>query len=413
MARTTVKGKVGQPDTLIGGAEGSDFEFTNDFTYAAGRHLVVGGDPGQPGPMDRFSTQGYSGSLDTFTGHAGVHDVLRMGNGKKVLFLGSEVANARALISIEEIVLGSGGQMVDLTSLSRTYGSVRIRGGSGDDLLATNAGNDTIFGHDGRDYIWGGSGKDELRGGADTDFIRGGSGNDSLRGDAGSDTVYGGSGNDTVLGGEGADFLSGGAGNDVIKGGDDSVSIGTTEPDRLFGEEGNDQLWATHRSAELWGGDGADTLLGGRSASTFVGGAGNDVYNAGLHGTSGNKFGLDVTGGTDQIIGFSELNGDKLFLTNWQAESIGMTGYSQGATPFGSDIVTNIAAGDVTATTATAAHSQFVFVQATGELWFDADGSGAGAATKIAVLDLNQTTASAAGISGTALEASDFLLVSE
>ena len=75
------------------------------------------------------------------------------------------------------------------------------------------------------------------------------------------------------------------------------------------------------------------------------------------------------------------------------------------------DAVLNVASGAVAATTATAAHAQFIFVQTTGELWFDADGSGGGSAVEIAMIDPATTAATVLGIAGTALESGDFMLV--
>ncbi len=139
----------------------------------------------------------------------------------------------------------------------------------------------------------------------------------------------------------------------------------------------------------------------------------------------------------DSILGFGDTNGDKLFarfsdlgfapaaatsITAGATVSIGgglaTVTYASTANTAGRFEIASIAAngdavlvvsGSVTGTTATAAHAQFVFDQSDGALWFDADGSDAGDAVKIAVLDPASTTATADGIVGTALTSSDFM----
>ena len=58
-----------------------------------------------------------------------------------------------------------------------------------------------------------------LNGGLGNDDLFGGAGNDILTGDAGNDILTGDAGNDTLLGGTGNDILRGGAGNDILTGG--------------------------------------------------------------------------------------------------------------------------------------------------------------------------------------------------
>ncbi len=411
--RTTVTGKQG-PDLLIGSVDGSTFIYNTDGNWLAGSQLRISGDPGHPGPDTHFSIAGMEASADIFQGDPASFDVLRMGDGQKVLFLDSSAPAAAPgprLVNIDEIIGGSGGQVIDLTTPNFTYGNVTILGGSGNDVLASNAGNDFVKGGLGNDYVWGGSGNDTLWGGERADKILGADGNDKLAGQNGDDRLQGGAGDDTLSGGAGADGLNGGEGNDIL--------VGSLGADTMFGAGGNDTLY---------GGSGSDFYYGGLGADTYVS----------VPGQAANVFGLvREPGVVDTVIGFDVLHGDKLQfqLTNFglavpgatstiagdhtvigSGSGIAMAQYSATANANGTFDLNSIslnadavvlASGPVTATTATAAHQQFVYseVSGVGTLYFDADGSGAGAAEAI-------MSFTAPILSGNhELQASDFLLL--
>lgn len=137
-----------------------------------------------------------------------------------------------------------------------------------------------------------------------------------------AETVTGGALDDVLNGAGGRDSLAGGRGNDLLSGG--------SGQDRLNGGLGFD---------ELRGGTGADVLTGGGGADTFV-------------------FAHAAEGG-DRITDFSGLEGDRLVLE--KAGFGGATGIAQGET-------------------FNAAHRGLFYATSTGELTFDADGSGAAAA---------------------------------
>ena len=75
-------------------------------------------------------------------------------------------------------------------------------------------GSDKIYGGEGDDLIFGDSGAAD---GA-SDIIEGGIGNDVIDGDGGNDTIDGGIDNDVIYGGAGDDVIDGGAGNDSLYG---------------------------------------------------------------------------------------------------------------------------------------------------------------------------------------------------
>jgi Ca2+-binding RTX toxin-like protein len=318
--RTTVKGTKG-PNLLVGSAAGTTFRFVADGTFAAGSHGRLAGDPGHPGLNVPFDTGGVAYSQDVYQGVAGAHNVLKMGEGHQAILLSSSGTKAAIpgprLINIDEIRAGSGGQIVDLTTETYTYGNVKIIGGSGDDLLAGNAGNDVIKGGLGTDGIWGGSGNDTLSGGAGNDIVMGADGNDKVDGGAGDDMVGGFSGNDTVAGGAGADQVYGGDGDDVLTGAAGKDTIfgeagadrlnGGLDDDLLEGGEGNDRLTGGDGSDSLDGGAGDDSLNGGVGDDDLLGGAGNDTLFGGdgadsIDGGDGNDAIYDAAG-TSKVLG--------------------------------------------------------------------------------------------------------------
>src|SRR5882724_1581399 len=160
----------------------------------------------------------------------------------------------------------------------------------------------------------------------------------TFNGDEGNNTIVGGSDNDLIQGFGGNDFLQGGGGADTVLGG--------TGNDAVDGNDGND--WVE-------GGAGNDTLTGGGGTDSFVfreaGAANADVL-------------------TD-------------FASNWDDLRLDAAGFAAiGAAG-------RFAAGDVrffAAAGATGGHDaddRIVYNTTTGQLFYDADGSGPGAAQLI------------------------------
>ena len=147
----------------------------------------------------------------------------------------------------------------------------------------------------------------------------------NLDGGIGNDTIIGGSGNDRLLGAAGADSITGGAGNDVID-----------------------------------GGAGNDTITGGLGSDVLTGGAGTDffVFNAALGLTN-----------VDQIVDFIVVD-DTIRLEN--------NGIFTALTTTGTLAAANFAAN--AAGTAQDANDYIIYNSTSGELFYDADGTGAGSA---------------------------------
>ncbi len=323
-------------DVLFGGAGGGvTFEYALDSTWTGASARNVG-DPDGAGSGITYSLAGYGRSHDVFVG-AGSNNTLEMGDGKRALFFEDALSpgvDTYRLYNIQTIVMGSGGQLVDLTSTVRRYGDVTINGGSGDDIVLSNAGKDTISGGDGRDTLWGGSGNDRLMGDAGDDILDGATGNDYLDGGAGADTMRGGVGNDTYVVDSTSDVISESAdqGADIVLASIDytlaanienvrltgfavavtgndldntmtgnfsaNVMDGGLGKDTLSGGDGNDRLSGGEGDDKLTGDYGDDTLLGNAGTDNLNGGAGADLARGGI----GNDY-LFGGGGNDRLYG--------------------------------------------------------------------------------------------------------------
>ncbi|WP_207327917.1 beta strand repeat-containing protein [Yoonia vestfoldensis] len=210
-------------------------------------------------------------------------------------------------------------------------------GGAASYIVTADAGNDTITG---------GSGTNIILAGAGNDTITSGTGDDIIMGGAGNDTITAGAGNDTIMGGADDDTITAGAGNDIITSGSgaDTVTPGT----------------------------GLDTIV-----YTDVANEARDIITNFTTIADGAAFGA----GTDKL----------QFSAADLASVAGFVAYSAGGVSLDID---GDAAGSVLvafvsgtgAQSATAAQAAFLFNQTTGDLSFDADGTGDGAAIVIATL---------------------------
>lgn len=158
------------------------------------------------------------------------------------------------------------------------------------------------------------------------------------------------------------------AGNDRI--------TGAGGRDRLFGHTGHDRLSGGAGADTLFGDAGNDTLLGGAGTDRLTGGAGEDV------------FAFTHLGGVhrDVITDFSSRQ-DNLHFDNDAFDDLSYTGQLRAA-----NFVLGSAAQD--------ASDRFIYQRGTGNLWYDADGSGA--ARKVLVAELTD---------GTALTAADIFVL--
>jgi Ca2+-binding RTX toxin-like protein len=204
-------------------------------------------------------------------------------------------------------VIGSQGNDTFINWVNGTNDN--IRGGNGNDVIATGSGDDNLEGGFGDDILHGEQGNDTIKGDAGSDSLYGWSGTDTLDGGDGTDKLYGGSENDTLNGGNGADELNGDDGQDLLRGGSGGDRIyGWNDSDTLYGEAGDDFLFGGAAVDVLSGGDGADQLNGDDGNDTLTGDAGNDS----LYGWNDNDS-MSGGDGNDILSGWSGddiLNGD-------------------------------------------------------------------------------------------------------
>ena len=278
-----------------------------------------------------------------------------------------------------------------------------LTSGYGDDILVGNGGNDTLnggghndalHGGDGADALHGGSGNDTLHGGAGMDVLDGGNhGNDRLDGGSGADTMTGGTGHDTYVVDDRGDMVVelGSGGTDIVEssidyqlpthtewlvltGSSGVEGRGNSGDNRLFGNGGNNFLNGGGGDDRVEGGAGADRIYGAGGNDTLVGGSGRDGFFFNTAPGDGN---------VDRILDFSVAD-DVINLARYTFTAISNVG-----TLSASAFVQGRAAAD--------ANDRILYDQASGEIFYDADGSGAAAAVLFATVT-----------AGTALTHADF-----
>jgi serralysin len=325
-------------------------------------------------------------------------------------------------------------------------GADQISAGAGDDTVAAGYGDDTVYGNEGNDTIYASPGT-ATGGSWGDDQIFGGAGNDTIYDRDGRDLIYGGRGNDHIIvDGHRGDFFSGGLADFEMKANTisnpyaraynmdflsvDTLNVtletksnqsiqqgwlfdattgnardlrpgetasfrfesfeilnvnGTGQNDKIIlgagadtanGGAGIDVLFGMNGADILRGNEGADSLYGGLGADILVGGAGADtfMFNTALG-----------AGEVDRIYDF-EVPADTILLNNAIFRSLADGGLAAGAF--------------VTGTRALQADDRIIYNKTTGDIAYDADGSGAGAAVLFAKVN-----------AGLALTSADFIIV--
>ncbi|MDQ0322839.1 Ca2+-binding RTX toxin-like protein [Pararhizobium capsulatum DSM 1112] len=349
-------------------------------------------------------------------------------------------ANLDVYISIENLAGGSFDDILQGNNLANT-----IEGNDYPEFPSV-VDNDQLFGFGGNDKLFGYRGNDTLTGGLGTDILDGGLGNDLYILENGFDTVVdaggldsatstisrslatggliavenltlvnvatalsatgnnlnnvltgntfnnalsGGNGNDTLVGGRGADALNGGSGTDRASYSTATTGVvaNLTSPSINNGDAKGD----TYVSIEnLSGSNFNDTLYGSTGANAISGGNGNDI----LIGYGGNDT-LTGGAGADRFDFKSALSAiDKITDYNVAADTIRLE----------NAIFTALAAVGTLASGAFASNStgfagdssdRIIYEKDTGELYYDANGSGTGGGIHFATLSANLTLTNA------------------
>jgi Ca2+-binding RTX toxin-like protein len=225
---------------------------------------------------------------------------------------------------------------------------------------------------------------------------------DTFNGTDGTQGFFGGAGDDVIHGGEGGDFLMGDLGADVLDGGNgfdvvlynSAVTVSLENSSINTGEAAGD----TYISIENINGSSANDVLIGDSGNNRIDGtSGADVFNG--------------RGGFDTLAGYGQ--GDTfVFDSALSAGNLAtIQHYSQGEDHFNLDnaIFTQLglegeldAGAFVNGTAALDTNDRIIFDIGTGNVSYDADGSGVGAAVVFAKME---------NLSGGPLEHTDFLIV--
>jgi Ca2+-binding RTX toxin-like protein len=295
----------------------------------------------------------------------------------------------------------------------RLYGGVdddRLDGGTGNDVLMGGAGADALIGRNGTDTVLYTSAKSGVTvnlakpnlntGDASGDTF---SSIENLTGSRFNDKMTGNSGGNVIDGGDGADRMEGGAGNDryiVDNAGDVVIEANGGGTDRVVSNvsftlgqfieqltlSGSDNISGTGNSLAntITGNAGNNTLNGSGGNDTLSGAAGNDVLNGGtgndtMTGGNGGDFfvfntALNASTNVDTITDFS-VTADTIRIDN--AVFAGLANGSLAAGAFTANTSGN--AGD--------ASDRIIYETDTGRLFFDADGTGAGAKIRFGTLD--------------------------
>jgi len=433
-------------------------EFGQSIHAGAGADIVsgLGGNDALYGRDGNDDLSGGDGN-DSLIGGAG-NDDLRGGAGNDLFYVDDafdvvyedEAQGDDRIIASVSYVLRTGSHVEVLgTSTPNGTNSLDLTGNELGQSLYGNGGANRLSGLGGIDYLVGLGGDDMLDGGEGADVMRGGTGNDFYRVDNAADIVLEGLG-------EGDDRVAAGTSYNLAAGGEIELLSTTnglaTGSINLTGNEFGQSLYGNDGNNVLNGGGGIDYMVGRKGNDSYVidnprdviselAGEGDDMILTNIDYAlapglsietivaardpgplstrgdalilSGNENGqslygnqgrnqLDGLGGNDYLVGgagadlflFTTAPGpgnidglgdfqsgiDKIGIDN--AVFVGLDG---GALPAGA-FVTGSAAKDL--------DDRIIYDPATGALWFDADGSGAGAAVQFAQLKPNLVMAS-------------------
>jgi Ca2+-binding RTX toxin-like protein len=268
---------------------------------------------------------------------------------------------------------------------------INLDAGAG--LLVDGAGgNDTVNGATANDTMLGGAGNDLLNGGLGDDYLDGGIGADKLIGGKGHDTYVIDNLTDTVieLAGGGIDEVKTAIGytlganveNLTFTGTNNVNGNGNGVGNVLTGNTGNNLLDGKAGSDIISGGAGHDTLVGGLGNDFLQGDAGNDVFRF--------NTALSAVNNVDTIMDFNH-GSDRIELSKAIFTSVGSLG-GLNTDAFHTGIAVPDASSDPS--------DRIIYNSSTGDLYYDRDGNGLGAAVIFAHLD-----------AGLALTAADFSVI--
>jgi Ca2+-binding RTX toxin-like protein len=281
----------------------------------------------------------------------------------------------------------------------------RLEGGKGDDTYVVDTWADVVLevsgqGHDivrssanfvlpdhVEDLVLTGGGNIKATGNGLDNAVTGNAGNNILDGRGGADVMKGGKGHDRYVVDNVGDQVieEGSSGKDVVE---SSVSYrlpthfeelyltgtwskdgtGNSADNKLVGNIGHDKLNGLRGEDRIDGGAGNDMLYGSEGDDVLIGGAGKDKFLFNKAPGTG-----ELNAGVDDILDFS-VTDDLIYLANYAFTRIGPKGaLNPNAFHKGTD------AADVA--------DRIIYDQASGSIYYDADGSGAAAKILFATVD--------------------------
>jgi Ca2+-binding RTX toxin-like protein len=362
-------------DTILGGSNG------DTLNGGAGADNLQGGDGGD---TFIFAAGDDSGS-DTVSGGTGTDQLLAVSS---VDFSSTLVTSIEG-IAFSDTVAGAKTVTIQSTQLGNgLLGALAVDGGkNATDTLKIEMGSKTSLNLQVLTFQEF-TGKDKV-------LIVGDANNENIIGSSAKDLVRAGAGDDTISGAGGKDKLFGGAGNDIYfvnklgeaveKAGEGIDSVNSSGSYKLGANIENLQLLGSGNTFAT--GNDLVNVIGGNSGNNVINGKdGNDIL-TGNDGADKFRFdtALNAATNVDQVTDF-DVGLDKIQIDN--------------------DVFTGLTRGNLAGTNfhiganAADANDRIIYNKNTGDLFFDADGNGAGAKVKFAELD-----------TGLALTASHFIVV--
>ena len=354
---------------------------------------------------------------DTLTGNAAANTIIgSLGNDILNGGAGSDTASYATATAGVTVNLGLAVQQNTVNAGLDTLSNFEnLTGSNFNDTLTGNAAANTIIGGLGNDILNGGAGSDTasyatatagvtvnlglavqqntVNAGLDTlsnfENLTGSNFNDTLTGNTAANTIIGGLGNDILNGGAGSDTASYATATAGVKvnlgltGQQNTVSAGLdtlSNFENLTGSNFNDTLTGNAAANTIIGGLGNDTLFGKAGNDALTGGTGTDIF---VFDTA-----LNAITNNDNIIDFSVVD-DTIRLENAIFAKFTTTGaLAAGNFVSGADAI------------ALDSNDYLLYNTTDGSLYYDADGSGAGAQVEFVSL-----------IGIPALTAADFVIV--
>ncbi|HEX8669322.1 MAG TPA: calcium-binding protein [Allosphingosinicella sp.] len=338
--------------------------------------------------------------LNSYTLGANVEDLAALGS-SDFYGTGNGLNNEIHGYDGDDVLDGAGGNDLlvgelgdDTYSVDQTGDAVVEYAGEGIDLVFTSLSSFTLPANV-EELIYDGTGSFKGTGNGLNNYLEGAGGADRLDGRAGADEMVGGLGSDTYVVDNSGDKVretSASGGTDTVESSISYTLGSNVENLKLMGTAnlngtGNglsNAITGNSGANKLLGLGGNDTIDAGAGNDRIVGGAGNDSIRGGT-GADGFYFDspLSSSSNVDRMLDFSSAD-DTVFLNRNV-----FTGFAANGTISASAFHTGTAAHD--------ADDRIIYDSATGKIFYDADGTGAGAAVLFAQVN-----------SGTAVSYTDF-----